>query len=103
MYYYKHNSVKQWPKIIEDLTQDLTLTLLMDNSYYVYCTSEFKFNELITLVFKIHSKDFFIEGAHTSWKDLLECLSNVEKYSYIYILNREWTKLTTKFDIFNQP
>lgn len=53
MYYYKHNSVKQWPKIIEDLTQDLTLTLLMDNSYYVYCTSEFKFNELITLVFKI--------------------------------------------------
>lgn len=73
----------------------------MDNSYYVYCISEFKFNELIILVFKIYFKDFFIEGVYISWKDLLECLFNVEKYFYIYILNREWIKFIIKFDIFN--
>lgn len=76
----------------------------MYNSYYIYCTIENSIQWIDYPGFQNpHSKDFFIEGAHTSWKDLLECLSNVEKYSYIYILNREWTKLTTKFDIFNQP
>lgn len=31
-----------------------------------------------------HSKDFFNEGTHTSWKDLLEYLPTIEKYPYIY-------------------